>query len=203
MQRLQQKFEQEVQPIRNEIAMKQADVEMQLNLQTKQFDINSQQAQQALSQFNTLVGLGALDNANGDDIAAIVRTTGLSSSMIQGAINARNKKDIETKIIEYDDGTNQGFAVVNSQTGEIISKQVVVGSKPKAATKATEREEKASIINAAKEDAVKGMTVSQIFDVYSGFLDADLIYQIYNANSKYGPDTGGSKKILKKLGITN
>jgi len=133
MQRLQQKFEQEVQPIRNEIAMKQADVEMQLNLQTKQFDINNEQAKQALSQFDTLVGLGSLDNANGDDIAAIVRTTGLSSSMIQGAIDAKKAKNVDTQTIQWDDGTDMGFAIINSKTGDIISKQTIGASTPTAA----------------------------------------------------------------------
>lgn len=132
--KLEQLFNERTANIRGDIATKQADAEMQLNLATKQFDINSQQAQQALTQFNTLLNSGALNNATGEDISAIIRTTGLSGSMIQGAINASKAKDVKTSTIQFDDGTNTGFAVINSQTGDIISKQVIAGSKPTKAT---------------------------------------------------------------------
>lgn len=130
LKRLQGKYEQETSPLRNEIATQKADIETQLNLQTKQFDINSESAKLALSYFNTLLESGALDNASGDDIANITRSTGLSSSMIYSAVNAQRQKDVDTQTISWDDGTNQGFAVINSRTGEVISNQSVASSKP-------------------------------------------------------------------------
>ncbi len=130
--RLKNKYEEETLPLRNEISMKKADIETQLNIQTKQFDINSQQAQLALQQFNTLLATGAFDNATGEDIANITRATGLSSTMIQSAIQAKKDKDIQTSTISFDDGTNQGFVVINSRTGEILNKQIVAPSKPKS-----------------------------------------------------------------------
>lgn len=144
LQRLQNTYEAETAPLRSDIAMKQADVEMQMNLQSKQFDIESEQAQQALSQFNTLLQQGALDQANGEDIAAIVRTTGLSSSMIQSAIQASIKskeKAPNTQTIQWDDGTNMGYAVINADTGDIINKQTIGASTPTAA------EQKAGLAN--------------------------------------------------------
>jgi len=114
------------------LAMKKADIEMQLNLQSKQFEINSQVARDALERFNVLLQSGALDNASGEDIANITRSTGLSSQAIMSAVSANKKKNQQTSVISYDDGTNQGFAVVDTQTGEIISKQVVASSKPSA-----------------------------------------------------------------------
>lgn len=132
VQKLTMDYNNNIAALQNQIATKKADVEMQLNLKTKQFDIDSQAAQQALSQFNTLLEMGALDNASGEDIANITRSTGLSSSAIQSAINARkaaNQKQRETQVISYDDGTNQGYAVIDSTTGEIINKQVISASK--------------------------------------------------------------------------
>ena len=132
VQKLTMDYNNNVAALQNQIATKKADVEMQLNLKTKQFDIDSQAAQQALSQFNTLLEMGALDSASGEDIANITRSTGLSSSAIQSAINARkaaNQKQRETQVISYDDGTNQGYAVIDSTTGEIINKQVISASK--------------------------------------------------------------------------
>lgn len=120
--------------LQNKIAQSKADVETQLNLQTKQFDIQSQQAQQALAQFNNMLQLGALDGASGADIANITRATGLSSNSIQAAISANKKKNIQTQTISYDDGTNSGFVTINTQTGDIINKQAIGAS---AATKST------------------------------------------------------------------
>lgn len=135
IQKLTTDYNNSVANIKNDIATKKADIETQLNIQTKQFDIDSQMAKQAMDQFNTLLGSGALMNATGDDIAAITRSTGLSSNMITSAINASKSSGAKTETIKYDDGTNQGFAIINSDTGEIISKQTLAGSKPTADNK--------------------------------------------------------------------
>lgn len=133
--KLDEKFRADTQAIQNNIAMKKADIETQLNLQTKQFDIESEASQRALSQFNTLLNAGALDNASGEDIANFTRATGIPSSMIQSAIQVSKKskeKEANTQIIQYDDGINQGFVVINQNTGEILNNQTVAQSKPRA-----------------------------------------------------------------------
>ena len=132
IQKLQTDFNNATAGTRSDIATKKADIETRLQLETKQFDINSQQAQQAFNQFQTLLQSGGLDNATGEDIANMTRATGMSSSIINSAINANKQKNVQTQIISFDDGTNQGFAVINSQTGEIINKQTVTQSKPSA-----------------------------------------------------------------------
>lgn len=136
--KLDELFQKRTANLRGDIATKKADIETQLNLETKQFDINSQVAQQALAQFNSLLGMGALDNASGEDIAKLTRATGLTSSMITSAINANKQKNVSTSTISFDDGTNQGFAIINTQTGEIISKQTIAASKPLASDKEKE-----------------------------------------------------------------
>ena len=118
----------------DKIATQKADIETRVNIATKQFDINSQQAKQAFDQFTTLLESGALDNASGEDIANITRATGVSSAMIQSAVNAQKQKNVKTSIQSYDDGTNQGYAVIDSNTGKIINQQVIAASKPEKAT---------------------------------------------------------------------
>jgi hypothetical protein len=113
--------------VQKEIAMKQADTEMQVNLATKQFDINSQVAKDNFTKFNSLLEMGALDNASGEDIANIVRSTGIPSSLIQSAIDASKKsrqKDVETQVIQSTaDNGEVTISVINKSTGEIISQQ--------------------------------------------------------------------------------
>lgn len=190
------------QVLQDKIATEKADIETKLNIEMKQFDINSQQAQLALSQFNTLLEMGALDGASGEDIANITRSTGISSQMIYSAIQTQKQRNIQTSTISFDDGTNQGFAIINSQTGEIISKQNVARSKPAAAKEPSESDKKEYYMNSLRSDAQKGLTLSQIFALYTGYVEPDTIYQLYNANSKYGPDPGTNISKLSGYGVT-
>lgn len=196
--KLDEKFNADAMAIKNDIATKKADIEMKLNLETKQFDIESQAAQTALDRFNTLLSAGALDNASGDDIANITRSTGLSSSAIYSAVNAQKMKNMDTQVISYDDGTNQGFAVIDSKTGNVISTQKIASSKPKSGSSELK---KTDYVSKLKSDAKSGATLSQIFAIYAGFLEPDEIYNLYNSSSKYGPDKG-SVSSLSKYGVT-
>lgn len=183
------------------LVMKKQDIATQLDIATKQFDINSQAAKQALDQFNVLLSSGALAGATGNDIAAITKATGISSSMISSAINTQRERDVQTSVSTVDDGQNIYSVVINSKTGQIISKQPISASKPTAGAKPTQAEVEASYKSSLRADAASGVPLSKIFSIYSGYLDPNLIYQLYNANSKYGPDKGDAN-ALKKYGVT-
>lgn len=131
--KLQDRFNADTAASRNEIATRKADIETQLNLRTKQFDIQNQQAQQALSQFNSLLASGALSSASGEDIANITRSTGLSSSVIQSAINNQKLQDLSTQIKTFDDGTNEGFVIYTlDKMGNIVNQtKQITGSSAK------------------------------------------------------------------------
>ena len=198
--------------IKNDIATKKADIETQINLQTKQFDINSQQARDNLSRFNTLLEAGAYDNASGDDIATATRLTGLSSSAIYSAVQARKDKNLQTQVVTAtDDNGNVTAVVIDQKSGAIISKTSLgsIGNKENAPT-ATESDKKQYYANALRGDAGKGASLSQIFNAYSGYLDPDLIYQLYNSshmeNGKLVPDKNPQAKpgtgYLQGYGVT-
>jgi len=196
----------------SEMTTGKADAEMQLNLQLKQFDINAQSAKDALSQFNSLLSSGALDGASGDDIANITRGTGISSSMIQSAINANREKNVQTSTISYDDGTNQGFAIINDRTGEIINKQTVAATstKPEKAEGSgtgllnEQRQialDKAQAPQAARQAATKGKTLSDMMSFYSQWMSKQQIYDIYSAVNYYKATTAQKKADKKRYGI--
>lgn len=177
----------EITNLQNMLVTKRADAQMQLDLATKQFDINSQNAKMALDRFNTLLQSGALDSASGEDIANITMQTGLSSQAIQSAIKANKAKNASTQVVTYDDGTNQGYAVINTQTGEIISKQTIAGSKPKEATQtATKEYEKQQNISSLRTSIKNGITLKSLINYYSGVLSIEDIYREYNSNSPFG-----------------
>ena len=121
--KLKQLYNERTANLRNDVATKKADIETKLNLETKQFDINSANAKDALSRFNTLLTMGALNNASGEDIANITRSTGISSEMIRSAIGKANQKDVKTQVItSTNDAGVVTASVINTETGEIIKK---------------------------------------------------------------------------------
>lgn len=171
------------------LAMKKADIEVQLNLQSKQFDINSQVARDALDRFNSLLSSGALNTASGEDIANIARSTGMSTAAIQSAVEANRAKNVQTSVVSYDDGTNQGFAVINTQTGEIISKQTIAASKPKAASEGSTKEaDYQANTQSAIGDIQRGVKLRDLISHYGvlGGLPIEDLYRLYNTHSPYG-----------------
>lgn len=211
LKRLQDKYDLEVLPIKNEIAMKKADVETQLNLQTKQFDINSQNARDALSRFNVLLEMGALNNASGEDIANITRSTGISSEAIQSAIQANKDKNVKTSMSTFTADNGEVTAVVlDANTGSLISSTSLgrIGNAQNG-TKPSEAEKTAYYKDTARNYATSGATLKDMFNNFTQYLDPSDILNIYNASSPYGVATEtwddlakyGVKKPTSVLGI--
>ena len=112
--------------LQGQIDSAKADVETKLNIATKQFDINSSAATQALNQFNTLLSAGALDNASASDLAQFASATGISTSMINSAVKLSQQKNVESKMIETtDDYGNVTVSLVQIKDGQmqVVSKQ--------------------------------------------------------------------------------
>ena len=190
--------------LRNDIATKKADIETKLNLETKQFDINNAAAKQALDQFNTLLSMGALDGASGEDIAKITYATGLSSGAIQSAINANKAKNVQTSVqTETDNDGNVTAFTINTQTGEIIN-QTSLGNIGKATKgsggggSANTGTQKTSDQFLADAKTIKAIDTPQgragqfplLVAQYAPFMSLQQIYNLYaqtDLYKKYGP----------------
>lgn len=209
LQRLEQKYKEQTDPIRSEIAMKRADIETQLNLQSKQFDINSQASRDALNYFNTLLEAGALTNASGEDIAQLTMMTGIPSSALQSAIKTSQEKNKDTQVITSTaDSGEVTVSVIDKQSGQIISQSSLgmIGNKQTGGSGATQTQQTQQIKAQLAQDARDGIPLvdysggHSILSIYSGWLDPNEIYAIYNANSVYG-SAKESPEELAKYGI--
>ena len=190
--------------IRGDIATKKADVETQINLMTQQFNIDSQASQQALSQFNTLLQLGALDNASGEDIANMTRSTGISSDMIYSAIAANKKKNQNVGVQTFTAENGEVWAVaINQDTGDVVKKTSlgIIGNVQGSGTGTTEPK-KSEITQSASQAAQAGKTYNDMlaFFVQYGMTPKD-IYNVYTATNYYGrpPDNIDPKTGLQKV----
>jgi hypothetical protein len=190
-QKLSTDFQNAVANLQKDIATKKADIETQLNLQTKQFDINSQAATNALNQLNSLLGMGALDNASGESIANLTRSTGISSDMINSAIQANKAKNVQTQVITSTaDSGEVTISVINSTTGEIIEQSSLgkVGNAQTGSGTATKEAEAQQNQQNAVSDIQRGATLRDLITHYvvAGGLTAEEVYRLYNSNSPYG-----------------
>lgn len=186
--------------LRDEIATAKADAETQLNLQLKQFDINSQQAKQALDQLNFLLESGALNNASGEDVANLTRSTGISSNMIYSAIDATKQKNVKTEVIKSEDDNGVVTVTVIDDKGNVINQQSLGAIGNKQGSSSSDKFNEVEAVNELIMDVRSGQGVAQIFRTYTGLLDPNLVIQVYNANSPHGP-AKESEEELARLGV--
>lgn len=184
LRKLEDRFNVDTANIRNDISKRTADIEMQVNLRTKQFDIENEQTQQAISQFNSLLSSGALNDATAEDIASITRSTGISSNLIESAIKSANKKKLN--VTTYDDGNNEYFVSVD-EDGNISNKQLIGPSKSKASGTSQAEKQFNRLADNIEASAKSGITIKDLFRLYGSEFSFSDILSIYNANSVYGP----------------
>lgn len=207
--KLQKLFDDRTKNARDEIATKKADVETQLNLQLKQFDINSEQTRLAWDQFNTLLSAGALDNASGEDIANLTRATGIGSSMIYSAISANKKKNINTSVIQSTaDSGEVTISVIDTDTGKVINQESLGFIGNKQGTSESTSVDKDEAREILRGDIVSEQyTFPEIVQNYSGILDNQEIYSSYNTYTNFGKPTdvpqgfSSTREWLESIGI--
>ncbi len=113
----------------NELTRLRAEAENKVNLALKSYDIQRQEYQDYLGQFNMLLQSGALGGASAQDIAQISSSTGISPSMLQSIISTqREKSEVKPSLQTFDDG-NQQYVVAIDSKGNVINKQVIGASK--------------------------------------------------------------------------
>lgn len=134
----------------NQLNQKRTDISNKLNLGVQQYNIDIASKQQNLSNFNALLGAGALNNATPQDIATLVSQTGLSSTMIQNLITQAKQNQISPQIISNtDDNGNVTVSTIDSRTGNLINTTnigKVAGTKSSTGT-ATKKSENLKILD--------------------------------------------------------
>lgn len=186
----------------NILAGLKADAEIKLNAQKGQYDINNDAYKTALSQFNNLVSQGAFDNASPQDLASTAAQTGIPVSMITSIAAASRKKNNPVNVVSATDNAGNLSLIAVDSNGKVVNQTTIasVGGAKTTGTGST-KTSKTDYSDMLKQDARAGLTLSQVFAVYSGYLSADEIYQLYNSSSKYGPDKGKVEN-LAKYGVT-
>lgn len=111
-----------------------ADAGTKIDIALKQHDINRQEYQDSISQFNMLLEAGGLNNATASDLAAIAQSTGISTSMLSSMVQTKRKaSEPPPQLQTFDDGTNQ-YVIAIDAGGNIVNRQVVGSSKPTKAS---------------------------------------------------------------------
>lgn len=101
-----------------------AELDTQMNLKAQQFNIDTQTFERNLSQLNSLLDLGALDNASMQSLENIAGQVGMSAGMIQSMIQAQKQKRINPTMLQHtDDYGNVTVTLMDANTGNIIKRE--------------------------------------------------------------------------------
>ena len=169
------------------LASLKADAAIKVNAATGQYNIDNTAYQENLSQFNSLLSNGALDNASGTDIANLATQTGIPTSEIQSMITASQKKDNPVQIVQSQDANGQVMLVGVDSTGKVVSTTTIPGTSTKTST-ATET--KASDTQSNLDGLITSIknynNLKDIVAAYQGVMSIDDIYQYYNMYSPFG-----------------
>lgn len=207
--KLQKLFDERTANIRGDIATKKADVETQLNLKLKQFDINSQQAKQGLDQLNALISMGALTNASGEDIANLTRSTGISSNLIRNAVQTSKQANVQPKLITSTDASgNVVVSTIDANTGTLINQQslgsVGKGFAPKTGSASTTANIKDQFVEDTESLQWRNIggqmwgQFPQLIQKYAPTMSLEKIYSTY-MTSPFGKKWGSPKESRAEI----
>ena len=110
------------------LASLKADAAIKVNAATGQYNIDNTAYQENLSQFNSLLSNGALDNASGTDIANLATQTGIPTSEIQSMVDASKKKNNPISIVQATDNQRNLTILGVDSTGTIVNQTTIAGA---------------------------------------------------------------------------
>ncbi len=186
----------EQQAISGEINSATTDINNRLGLATQQYQINDQQHQEALSQFNTLLSSGLLSNLSGSDVATIAASTGLPTSIINEAVTQSQKANQNVQMIT--DPNSGTVTLLDANTGNIIKQTAIPGWTGGSSSSTTTKDQNLlDTENAVAAYAKAGYTLKDITNEFlvPGGLSADQILQVYNENTPYGKATETAQDV--------
>lgn len=137
----------------------------QLSLKTQQYQYDVTNYQNNLTQLNTLLDMGALDNASLSSLETIASQTGMSTEMIQSMITATKAKNVNPTLIQNtDDSGNVTVTLIDANTGNVINQTslgAVSGSSTSKSSSTSSTQEKADTL-AYLDDAMAGLSQANL-----------------------------------------
>lgn len=110
--------------IQQQYADARGELDTQMNLKSQQFNIDTQGFERNLTQLNSLLDMGALDNASMDSLQSIASQVGMSGDMIQSMVSAQKQAKINPTMLQHtDDYGNVTVTLIDANTGNVIKKE--------------------------------------------------------------------------------
>lgn len=110
--------------IQQQYADARGELDTQMNLKSQQFNIDTANFERSLTQLNSLLDMGALDNASIESLESMASQVGMSSGMIQSMVNAQKQAKINPTMLQHtDDYGNVTVTLIDANTGNVIKKE--------------------------------------------------------------------------------
>lgn len=178
----------------------ESEAERQVNLAQGQYTIQNQQWQQNMSEFNTLLSAGGLEDADSATMASLSVSTGIPSSMLQSIQSSEQAKNTQI-ITSTDDSGNVSVVAVNATTGKVINSTTLAGigaaKTSSAGSSTTKAQDVATTYMNLQGDITGGADLKSLISHYAvpGGLTESQILQTYNNLSPYGAAKETSAQI--------
>lgn len=192
-EKLSQKANADIQIQQNILADLKSTAAIKVQAALGQYNIENQAYQQKLDLFQNLVNMGALDNANSNDLAGIAVQTGIPVSMLQSiqsvSVKKNNPVDKPQITTATDNEGNLTIVAVDPTTGAVIQQTSIagVGKAAKGSTGGgTSTSDTAQNTANLTQSAKNGITLKSLVNAYQSVLSVDQIYAIYNQYSTNG-----------------
>lgn len=182
----------------NKLATLRSDAQIKTNIATQQYQIDSQNYKDQVSQLNALFAAGGLIGANAYEIADYATAVGVPVGMIQKVVEQQVKDQVKPQVItSTDDSGNVTVSIVDANTGNIIGQNSLGRIDKSKSSGATQADKESYYMELLRQDASRGMVLKDIFSLYTGYLEPNQIIQLYNANSMYGPAKESADELAK------
>lgn len=100
----------------------------QMSLYTQQYGYDVANFDANLNQLNSLLSMGALDNASMESLQNIASQTGMTSDMISSMVQAQKSSKVNPTLIQNtDDYGNVTLTLIDANTGNLINQQTLSG----------------------------------------------------------------------------
>lgn len=193
------------------LAQYQAQAQISVNLAQGQYSMENQQWQQNISEFNTLLSAGALENSTPTQLAGYSVSTGIPTDMLQSIATSEQAKNTQI-VTSTNDAGDVTIAAVNSETGAVINTTTLAGAgAAKVGAAGTTAQAVATSYQSLASDISAGTDLQDLISYYTsvpaseGGLTAAQVLQAYNtsSNNPNGPAQETLKQVEAGQFVTN
>lgn len=189
-----------------------SELNTQMSLYTQQYNYDTANFDANVAQLNSLLDMGALDNASSESLQTIASQTGMTSDMISSMVQAKKNSKVNPTLIQNtDDYGNVTLTLIDANTGNLINQQTLSGVSGTSVRKTSSSGGNSSGMNDTKNAKLDGSILSIVSDIDSNYVtingqlvkqEEDRVADNLLSEAEYNKALNNSYIKAKQMGYT-